>query len=69
MSRFSINLYDKDNNFIAQYPNLSSYHLAVRNSEHFIVYFNEVCECNNYKYTKGYTCKDVKIVSIIKEGK
>ncbi len=64
---YTINLYEKDNNFIAQYPNLESLSIALRQVEHFRIYFNDICECNNYKYNKGYTCKDVKEIRIVQE--
>ena len=65
--KYSINLYDKDGNFIAQYPNLDSFELATRNALGFLLSFNAYCERNDYKYNKGYCSADVKTVSIVKE--
>ncbi len=64
---YSINLYGKDNNFIAQYPNIKTLNVALRQVEAFTIFFNEICECNKYKYNKGYTRKDVKEIRIIGE--
>jgi hypothetical protein len=57
MRKYEINLYTKYNAFIANYPNFSSFELALRNTSSFMKNYEAICKTNGYSYNQGFSNK------------
>jgi hypothetical protein len=61
MRKYEINLYTKNDDFIANYPNFSSFELALRNTSSFMANYEAICKTNGYSYNQGFSNKIGKV--------